>query len=256
MKPLPAQLPDLGSLVLPVSPPALDPPTPAYSKSNRRASGPPPQRAYPWLLGASTALSAAFCLLYLTKPVIVASQPDGTAEAGSAAPARSLVLGKNSPNRLLPDRHRLPGEASAGAAIASASASAAPPVAAEFEQTNLRIQHILTAETPGGQLAKIDLDVPVLYRSRGLRWTASEVGDARALLARLGSYQEKSRALRTEAEALLGDWNQLVTRSIPAADLRADSPTLPANQLDASAAPRPAGLDTAEAITIQHPADQ
>ena len=53
-----------------------------------------------------------------------------------------------------------------------------------FEETNLRVQHVLTAETPGG-------------------------------------------------------------------DLRADSSTLPVNQLDAAGAPRPAGLNTIESIQIQ-----
>src|SRR5690349_2083509 len=39
---------------------------------NRRANGScPVQRAYPWLLIASTALAAVFCGLYLNKPVIV-----------------------------------------------------------------------------------------------------------------------------------------------------------------------------------------
>ncbi len=120
-----------------------------------------------------------------------------------------------------------------------------------FEETNLRVQHVLTAETPGGQLARIDIDVPVLYQSRNLRWTAAEVPDARALLIRLADYQEKSRTLRGEGVALLDSWNRLVGRSIPAGDLRADSSTLPVNQLDAAGAPRPAGLNTIESIQIQ-----
>lgn len=120
-----------------------------------------------------------------------------------------------------------------------------------FEQTNLRIQHILTAEAPGGHLAKIDLDVPVLYQSRNLRWTAEEVAEARELLVRLANYQEKSRAMRAEGVALLDSWNHLVQRSIPDGELRADSPTLPANQEDAASTPRPVGLDTTESIQIK-----
>jgi hypothetical protein len=54
-----------------------------------------------------------------------------------------------------------------------------------------------------------------------------------------------------EGAELLDSWNQLVERSIPASDLRADSPTLPTNQQDAADAPRPPGLNTTELIRIQ-----
>ena len=152
----------------------------------------------------------------------------------------------------MPSHDRLPGEKDTRGTSLDAGAPARAsfaPVA--FEQTNLRIQHILTAEAPGGHLARINLDVPVLYQSRNLRWTAAEVTEARALLARLADYQEKSRTLRVEGAELLDSWNHLIGRSIPAGDLRADSPTLPANQQDAADAPRPAGLDTRELIQIQ-----
>ncbi|RYD38016.1 MAG: hypothetical protein EOP87_02400, partial [Verrucomicrobiaceae bacterium] len=39
----------------------------SHQRSNQRRAGNPIHRAYPWLLLMSTALSAAFCLLYLTK---------------------------------------------------------------------------------------------------------------------------------------------------------------------------------------------
>ena len=153
----------------------------------------------------------------------------------------------------MPDRNRLPGDAlqQTQPAVRAGNPSAGSASAPAFEQTNLRIQHILTAEAPGGLLAKIDLDVPVLYQSRNLRWTPSEVAEARELLARLEDYQEKSRSLRTEGIELLESWNQLVERSIPSADLRADSPTLPTNQQDAADSPRPVGLDTTESIQIK-----
>ena len=91
----------------------------------------------------------------------------------------------------------------------------------------------------------------MLYQSRNLRWTPAEVAEARELLIRLADYQEKSRTLRLEGAELLDSWNRLIERSIPATDLRADSPTLPTNQQDAADAPRPAGLDTTELIQIQ-----
>ncbi len=222
----------------------------SYSTSNRRAAHGRVQRVYPWLLLTSTAAAAVFCILYLTKPFI--GSPQATAADEPVKPVLSMTPAAADRSGLMPSQDRLPGdkgdrEASRDAAIPVRPTST--PVA--FEQTNLRIQHILTAEAPGGHLARINLDVPVLYQSGNLRWTAAEVSEARDLLARLASYQEKSRILRTEGAELLDAWNHLIARSIPAGDLRADSPTLPANQQDAADTPRPAGLDTRELIQIQ-----
>ena len=97
----------------------------------------------------------------------------------------------------------------------------------------------------------MDLDVPVLYQSRNLRWTPTEVTHARELLARLMDYQEKSNRLRDEGSALLQAWNSLLDKSLPAADLRADSPSLPANQETATNPTRPASLITTESIQIK-----
>lgn len=216
-------------------------PSVTYSGSNRRASASPVQRAYPILLFLSTLMAAVFCLMYITKPVIsrAASQPVTVPivaspivkpEPPGAKPAISPVNATSAPTTLAP---------------------ALPPISSAFESTNLRIQHILTAEAPGGHLAKIDLEVPVLYQSRNLRWTAQEVTEARELLAQLSNFQEKSKTLRTEGTQLLDRWNHLVSRSLPVSDLRADSPSLPSNQQDAADAPRPAGLDTTELIKIQ-----
>lgn len=251
MKPLPAQyvaeipVPDP---TLPSHPTPLPTPMASYSSANRRSSATTAQKAYPWLLGASTALAGAFCVLYVTKPVIVASASGELSEKPAAESVRVAPVAART--GLMPDRNRLPGEKAGSGALASDHALPSNP-AAPFEQTNLRVQHILTAEGPGGQLAKIDIDVPVLYQSRSLRWTAAEVAEARALLARLSDYKGKSSALRLEGADLLESWNRLIAKSIPASDLRADSPTLTTNQQDAADAPRPAGLDTAEAIKIQ-----
>jgi hypothetical protein len=214
------------------------------ASSNRRANKSPNQRVYPWLLFTSTAVAALFCLMYITKPVIMASQNPIPTPPPSPAPPHASSTTANV--ALIPAKEELPGEKTTPPDHASSS-----PAAAAFEQTNLRIQHILTAEAPGGHLAKIDIEVPVLYRSRNLRWTAAEVAEARTLLVRLADYQEKSQSLRAEGSELLDSWNRLVERSIPASDLRADSPTLPTNQQDAADAPRPAGLNTTNLIQIQ-----
>ena len=232
MNPLPAhnaEPPKPAAVAAPASLDTLVSTAARYSNSNRRAlTG--HTRVYPWLLMASTAVAALFCLLYVTKPVIV--QQVGPA-LSPVIPAISATQEPVSPSP--PEVKAMP--------------SARAPAA--FEETNLQIQHILTAEAPGGHQVKIDLNVPVIYQSRNLRWTPTEVANARELLLRLGEYQENSQILRTQGSELLDAWNALVERSIPASTLRADSPTLLTNQSDAADAPRPAGLDTTELIQLK-----
>lgn len=218
--------------------------SPAYSPQNRKIPPAPVQRVYPWLLFSSTIVAGVFCMLYITKPV--------TLTAAVTTPA--LTPPDISVQEVIPP----PPEPSGEKAVTLTDTPSEPLVSAEptpFEETNLRVQHVLTAETPGGDLSRIVIDVPVLYESRQLRWTEREVAEARELLHQLADYQEKTRTLRGEGMALLDKWNQLVERAIPHNELRADSPTLPANQEDAASAPRPVTLDTSDAIRIQ-PAGQ
>lgn len=234
----------------------LPAPSQPYSTANRRTNSCPVQRAYPWLLSASTTVAALFCLMYITKPVIVSSHK--STSQPSPKEAFAMEQGDQTPATLMPDANRLPGEAPSTPGTTTADprrSIQAPAYADVFEETNLRIQHVLTAEAPGGHLARIDLDVPVLYQSRNLRWTAEEAAEARQLLVQLMDYQEKSRQLRSEGIQLLDSWNQLIDKSIPVGDLRADSPSLPANQQDTPDAPGPTGLSTTESIQIQ-PAGQ
>lgn len=259
MKPLPAQQPaasgKIPGEVIPSLPSALANPAGEFSKTNRRTSTCPVQRAYPWLLAASTGIAALFCLMYITKPVVLTNTDGGGTP--TASPALSMAGSPDSHSDLLPSSDRLPGEkAPASGSIKPSPADPrralpGPPSASAFEETNMRVQHILTAEAPGGHLNRIDIDVPVLYQSRNLRWTATEVAGARSLLARLMDYQEKSRTLRAEGVELLDDWNHLIGGSIPASDLRADSPTLPENQQDGADSSRPAGLITTESIQLE-----
>lgn len=262
MKPLPAQ----NSLtirasdsVIPSIPSLLNIPSGSYSLANRRVTTCSVQRVYPWLLFTSTAIAALFCFMYITKPVIMASQgPLPNIPENRITPEKvAAVTASAKSASFLPDHDRLPGEkasqlpASIPAREMGGPSHPATTADSPFEQTNLRIQHILTAEAPGGHLAKIDLEVPVLYQSGNIRWTPAEVAEARGLLSRLSDYQEKSRMLREEGDGLLAAWNHLIERSIPANALRADSPSLPTNQQDAANAPRPAGLNTTESIKIQ-----
>jgi hypothetical protein len=258
MKPLPVQMPASGkpaSESIPSLPVVLATPAGEYSKANRRAGACPVQRAYPWLLATSTAVAALFCLMYITKPVIIAASDASSQTVPSQALAMAETSAKSA--NLMPSADRLPGEehpAANGVKPTATDPRRALPgsaAASAFEETNMRIQHILTAEAPGGHLNRIDIDVPVLYQSRSLRWTPTEVAEARDLLVRLMDYQEKSQALRSEGVDLLAAWNHLIEGSIPSGDLRADSPSLPANQEDAADSPRPAGLITTESIQLQ-----
>lgn len=182
--------------------------------------------------------------MYITKPVFTTPVAKPTVEesAPALAPA-DATLENPSTETQAPPTQPMSVKASEGELPLS---SPTP-----FEETNLRVQHILTAIAPDGQKARIDIEVPVLYQSRKLRWSASEVANARELLRRLSDYQERTRVLQGEGRELLGLWNQLVENSIPASQLRADSPTLPANQLDAADSPRSADLDSTELIQIQ-----
>ncbi|KAB2638091.1 MAG: hypothetical protein DVB25_08615 [Verrucomicrobia bacterium] len=231
----------------------------------------PPTRAYPLLLLLSTAVAAIFCLLYIIKPNVplaaaLAGPPPTPAAKPpvvSQIPPASTALPAAPVVSLLPDAARLPGDShlsgpatptlAPGPRRTQATTATAP--ATSFEETNLHIQHILTATTPSGDLTRIVLNVPVLYQSRKLAWTEGEVAESRALLKRLSAYQENSRALREEAAQLLAGWNHLVEHSMPTLVLRADSPSLPANQDHAEGGGQAAGLDTSEAIQLQ-PADK
>lgn len=106
------------------------------------------------------------------------------------------------------------------------------------------------ATEDGDDLSRIVLDVPVIYASRDLRWTRAEIAEARDILGRLNDYREQSRALRDLGAGILSDWNLLIERSVPAGELRADSPSLPMNQEDSKRLPRPATLDSNKSIEI------
>jgi len=200
--------------------------------TNRRLSATPTHRLYILMLMASTTVAAAFCLLYITKPVIVTVPDSEILLSEVVAPAD-------------PDMSSAPEDA-----VAAKSAPGSPTHDGH-EETNLRVQHVLNAATADGDLSRIVLDVPVIYASRNLRWTDAEVAQARAIHARLADFHEQSRLLRAMGSDILIDWNALIERSIPSADLRADSPSLPINQEDAAQLPRPDVLDTTEVIEIQ-----
>jgi len=213
-----------------------------YSISNKRAGATcGVQRVYPWMLVASTAVAVGFCVAYINKPVIVeATQNSPTGTAAQAVPSPLPVGAEPAANPPIPSRKK---------PIASAAViQPVPPTHQDYEETNVRMQHVLMAEASNGLASRVDLDVPVIYRSRNLRWTQAEVAEARALLAELTGYQEKSRLLRMEGGRLLEQWNDLVSRGLPMTELRADSPSLLQNHQIGDV---PTGDDAGSSIQLQ-----
>lgn len=198
-----------------------------YSRSNRRISGSDTIRhLYPWLLFASTALAAAFCYAYITKPVVVRkSDPIALPTSTSSDPVSTTPE-----TSILPDSSALPGDHPASQKISQLTDIPSTPSSKGYEETNLRMQHILDAESSSGDIHRMVIDVPVLYKSRNLRWSQHETAQARNLLKQLEQHQEQIRALRDQGKLLLHDWNVLMNASIPEQALRADSPSLPINQ--------------------------
>lgn len=209
------------------------------------------QRAYPWLLGASMCLSATLCWMYVSKPVVVAAaeaEPTPEVPAVDASPTivpdEPIAEVKVSPKEpeLLPSADVLPGETLAAESkdqsknqpIVAAPAQEALPKPAmtlisQWEKTNLKVQHILSAEMAGGAQEKIELNVPVRYHSRTLRWTPADAKKARNVLGRLMIYERNLSALKMEGRVILKEWNDLLARTVPASALRADSMSLPYN---------------------------
>lgn len=223
------------------------------SNANQRRTTCPTQRAYPWLLAVSTLMAGVFCFLYINKPVIVTDAnggilPTHSSDLRSPTPAnKSLIAPSDAAKTGNP----------AGANDQAPGVRASEPQnlsgkGSSFEETNLRIQHVLGAQSvEGDDLGRVILDVPVLYQSGAIRWTQEDVTQARSLLDRIGSYQEKSRSLREEAVTLISEWDELIVSSIPEKALRADSPTLPENQ--GIGAAQEATLKTTESIEIETP---
>lgn len=242
MKPIPAQhapTPESSGDAMAPTPAALTAATSNFSSANRRAGQQSVNRAYPWLLFLSTLTAAFFCLLYITKPITGPSAPSGPLRPQASSPpatpqATPPAIPPTTGGRLLPGK-ALPEPSTPGPTPAQTKLTpASAPMHSTYEETNLRVQHILNAKAPGGHVNRIDIDVPVLYQSRNLRWTTAEVSEARSLMLRLMEHQDKTRQLKAEGQELLAAWSKLMGRSIPGAQLRADSPSLPTNQEDAA----------------------
>lgn len=206
-------------------------------------------KAYPWLLGASLCMSGILCWMYVTKPVIAPAAVQTPAQSESTEAVKPVMVkptalvGKAAP--LAPSENLLPGEEPKNVTATGSRHPAAPlrvdpgKLAAMrgsssaqgngWESTNLKVQHILSADSGNGELEKIILNVPVRYETRTMRWTPTDVEKARNVLARLMIYERDLNNLRQQGKGILKDWNSLLESTVPSAVLRADSPSLPYN---------------------------
>ena len=230
-------------------------PSSATSSSNK---------AYAWLLGISTCLSAVFCWMYVTKPVIENPSPsvpvaqpqsDLTSPSETDLGSGALSEGGTSPkqlgSQLIPSGDSLPGVKSASGAQSAKAAQSGSRKSIDprklvalgdgtgWETTNSRVQHILSADNGSGEFTKIVLNVPVLYQTRTMRWTPTDVEKARDVLTRLMVYENNLSKLKQEGTSLLIDWNRLLEKTVPASALRADSPSLPYNHSRQSSGSKP-----------------
>lgn len=218
-------------------------------------------KAYPWLLGASSCLSAMLCWMYVTKPVVTQSSEPSSGAAleqpvANVADARLTIAkvagDQSAPPKtgvdLMPSDTSLPGEVASNVAAtatpttltnpqmiapgklaASHRGKAGSDVGLGWESTNLKVQHILSADAGNGDLEKIVINVPVLYETRTMRWATGDIAKARNVMARLMIYERNLTNMRREGQGIMKDWNDLLEGSVPAPALRADSPSLPYN---------------------------
>lgn len=224
-----------GSLITP----------PVGSRPNSRVGR--PDAAYHWLLITSLILTSIMCWLYVTKPVIVQNGASNDVQRDGAL---SGSMGNSQPGQestLVPSDDVLPGsklpssvdrkissdihlqQTSSGMLAESGHVADNPLFSLGWESTNLKMQHIFSADTGGDELEKIVLDVPVLYETRSMRWSVADVAQARELMQRLIVYEGNLKNLRSDGQEILQEWNELIENTTPIDVLRGDSPSLPKN---------------------------
>lgn len=207
---------------------------------------------YTFLLIFSTALTIFFCWLYLNKSTEVTTtesqhilqSTSSTASNNSELHANTVVEQITSSTATdeafsLPSENSLPGEdllstaatiqaANAKSAQSSISPDTAPSTESMFgwEETNDRIQHKLEAQY-GEKSERITIDVPVIYKTRGMRLGPEEALEAQRILRALKIYQQQIDKLQKDGENIKAAWNDLLMRSQPIEALKTDSPSLP-----------------------------
>lgn len=211
---------------------------------------------YKFLLLTTTSAAAFFCWLYITKPTTIVAPTGTESVAGAHAKEPSLAASikesetkdehaepeagpKDITSFVAPSQDNFPGTTSGGAAgslspVNPAADSSIVPLAntdstkgkPSWEETNDRVQHIITAQN-GGNSERIILEVPVIYMTRGMRLGPKEAEEARRILRALEIYQDRINKLQQDGENIAKAWNTLLMNTQPVEALRADSPSLP-----------------------------
>jgi len=100
----------------------------------------------------------------------------------------------------------------------------------KLEPTNLSVQRTIGVVLPNGETKTIRLKIPVLYESRLLRINGTNKKKATEILEKMKDLRDRLAKIKTDSEAILKEWNELVTESTPEVLLLPESPTLPQNQ--------------------------
>lgn len=233
------------------------------SENSYRSSETP--LTYKVLLVLTTLSSILFCWLYVTKPVEVTIGDDSTATSASdptqqnevensgpqpttSPPPKFQKTALSKPTDFLPpSENTLPGTPRTSTKITETSPnskknpiplpnSSSTSGQNEYEETNDRIQHVITAQS-GDQSERIILEVPVIYQTRGMRLGPQQAEEARRILRALKSYKSLVTKLHQDGQNISKAWELLLLDSQPIDALRADSPSLPQNSTYSSSVP-------------------
>ncbi|GAA5497172.1 hypothetical protein Rhal01_03362 [Rubritalea halochordaticola] len=215
---------------------------------------------YKFLLLTTTSAAAFFCWLYITKPTTIEALPEKdevsltkrpTADESStdidAVDSHTPDMNSDQPENqsnptdfIPPSDQTLPGLAnsSQGSHLSpvNPARSANIPLAntpstagkASWEETNDRVQHIITAQRNGNS-ERLIIEVPVIYMTRGMRLGPGQAEEARRILKAMEIYQDRINKLQQDGENISKAWNSLLMSTQPVEALRADSPSLPQN---------------------------
>lgn len=210
---------------------------------------------YKFLLLTTTSAAAFFCWLYITKPTTIVAPADTeqVSNTEQAIPGNPVEEDMTEPDAIsstaskaaditsfeAPSPDSFPGSSQAKDAasispVNPASGSSFIPLAnssstkgkPSWEETNDRVQHIITAQN-GDNSERIILEVPVIYMTRGMRLGPKEAEEARRILRAIEIYQDRINKLQQDGENIAKAWNSLLMSTQPVEALRADSPSLP-----------------------------
>lgn len=193
---------------------------------------------YKFLLTFSTLCAVFFCWLYVTKPTqVINATPAGDSKlvaepepptSGEADSSSFESLTSNALPGDSPERPKATDAHSSSSTIPLAK-TASTDGQLGWEETNHRVQHVLTAQN-GTSSERIILQVPVIYQTRGIRLGTEQAKEAARVLRALTIYQEQITKLHQDGKNIQHAWDMLLLSAQPISALRADSPSLPSAQ--------------------------